>query len=147
MQFREKGRKLQCIRSEYIPERKRTVGRIVASQDKYLTTVSEEVCRQLEKEEVDSLKKYLSSREEKRTVDKLGFRLSYLDSMLNEAVQALEVDSLRDGLSNEQAERIWAAHERLSKALRRHGFKKPKAAPRPKVVRDEEQPGLPLSDD
>lgn len=65
MQFREKGRKLQCIRSEYLPERKRTVGRIVASQDKYLKTVSEEVCRQLKKEEVDSLKKYLSSREEK----------------------------------------------------------------------------------
>jgi len=147
MQFREKGRKLQCIRSEYIPERKRTVGRIVASQDKYLTTVSNEVCQQLEKEEFDSLKKYLSNREEKRTADKLEFRLSYLDGMLNETVEALEVDSIRNGLSTEQAARIWAAHERLSKALRRHGFKKPKAAPKQKAVRNAEQPGLPLSDD
>ena len=144
MQIREKGKKVVCIRTEYVPEKKRTFGRTVASQPSYMSTVSEEVRQQLSKEEVDSLEKWLSDRAESRAVDSLDIRLSFVASYMASAADALEVDSLREGLSKEQADAIWQAHERLSKALRRHGFKKPKAPAKPRA---EQQSSLPLMSD
>lgn len=145
MQFREKGKKLLCIRSEYVPEKKRTVGVTVASQDKYLSTVSEEVCRQLEKEEVDQLKEWLSKRTEKWSVDRLSSQLSIIHVQMAKAAEALDDDRLENSLSNERAAEIWEAHEKLSKALKKAGFKKP-AKPKKQTVKesDDRQGGLPL---
>lgn len=145
MQIREKGRKVLCIRTEYVPEKKRTFGKTVASQPTHLSTVSEEVRQQLTKEEVDSLEKWLSEREESKTADRLHNRLSIAASVMSGAADALEVDSLRESLSREDADAIWQAHEQLSKALRRHGFKKP-AKPTAKQ-RVEQQSSLPLMSD
>lgn len=147
MQFREKGKKVLCIRSEYVPEKKRTIGVTVASQEKYMTTVSEEVCRQLEKEEVDQLKKWLSDREEKETVDRLSGSLSIARPVMSKAADALAVDSLRDGLSEEQASEIWEAHEKLSKALKKAGFKKP-VKPKGQTAKKpvDNHPSLPFDD-
>jgi len=144
MQIREKGRKVLCIRTEYVPEKKRTFGRTVASQESYLSTVSKEVRQQLSEEEVDQLKKWLSEREANEAVDSLERKLSIVASVMTGAADALEVDSIREGLSAEQADAIWQAHERLSKALRRHGFKKPKAPAKPRA---EQQSSLPLMSD
>ena len=69
MQIREKGKKILCIRTEYKPELKRTVGVTVASFDKWLSTAPESVCQQLTKEEVDQLSKWLSERTENQSVD------------------------------------------------------------------------------
>lgn len=145
MQIREKGRKVLCIRTEYVPEKKRTFGRTVASQESYLSTVSEEVRQQLTKEEVDELEEWLSKREESKRVDSLTIRLSMIASWMGSAADALDVDSIREGLSTEQADEIWQTHERLSKSLRRHGFKKPKSAAKPR--RNEQQSSLPLMSD
>lgn len=145
MQIREKGRQVLCIRTEYVPEKKRTYGRTVARQDKSLSTVSDEVRQQLTSEEVDQLSAWLSERQAQRAEARLSGSLQFIAAWMGEAADALEVDSLREGLSSEQADAIWQAHERLSKALRRHGFKKP-AKPRqesPQKAR-EGQPGLDL---
>ena len=144
MQIREKGRKVLCIRTEYVPEKKRTFGRTVASQPSYMSTVSEKVRQQISKEEVDELKEWLSRREEKRDADRLKTALSTVALWMGEAADALDVDSMREGLSTEKADDIWQTHERLSKALRRHGFKKPKALAKPRDKRSEQQSDLPL---
>ena len=144
MQIREKGRKVLCIRTEYVPEKKRTFGRTVASQESFLSTVSEEVRQQLTKKEVEQLQEWLSEREKAREVDSLKTRLSMVDRWMESAADALEVDDLREGLSADQADAIWQAHERLSKALRRHGFKKPQKPAKPRHKRAEQQSDLPL---
>lgn len=144
MQIREKGRKVLCIRTEYVPEKKRTFGRTVASQESFLSTVSDEVRQQLTKEEVDQLQEWLSERDKAREVDSLKTRLSMVGRWMESAADALEVDDLREGLSADQADAIWEAHERLSKALRRHGFKKPQKPAKPRQKRSEQQSDLPL---
>lgn len=142
MQIREKGKKLLCIRTQYVPEKKRTVGVTVASQDRYMSTVSEEVCRQLTKEEVEQLEKWLSERSEKKAVDRLDFSLSFVAKYMDEAAKALDVDGLKIGLSDEKAAEIWQAHEQLSKALKRAGFKKPTKQTKKQSVDGQE--GLPF---
>jgi len=143
MQIREKGRKVLCIRTEYVPEKKRTFGRTVASQNSYLSTVSEEVRQQLTKEEVDQLSNWLARREEERSVTSLKASLLCIAKWMDEAADALEVDGLREGLSTDNSDAIWQSHERLSKALRRHGFKKPQKPAKPRQ-RSEQQSDLPL---
>lgn len=147
MQIREKGRKILCIRTEYVPEKKRTYGRTIASQESSLSTVSDEVRQQLTNDEVDHLEKWLLERAESKRIDSLLYHLRMITYDIDAVVEALEVDSLRDRLSKEQADKIWLAHERLSKSLRRHKFPKPKTPkkPRPKPENDD-QPGLPLDE-
>lgn len=147
MQIREKGKKLLCIRTVYVPEKKRTVGVTVASQESYLSTVSNEVCQQLTKEEVDQLTEWLSKRSENDTVNRLKFSLSYVASRMEEAAEALTVDGLKEGLSEQQAAEIWQAHEKLSKALKKAGFKKP-AKPKGQTAKKpvDNHPNLPFDD-
>lgn len=146
MQIREKGRKVLCIRTEYVPEKKRTYGRTVASQEKYLSTVTNEVRQQLTNEEVDQLEEWLKDRASRQAADRQASSLSLIAGWMDQAAAALDNDSLVSGLSDEQADEIWHAHERLSKALRRGGYRKPKSAPKP-ARRTDDQPALPLGDD
>lgn len=143
MQIREKGKKLLCIRTEYDPSKKRTFGKTVASQDKFLSTVSEEVCRLLTDEEVDQLKKWLSEREEKQSVEGLKRSLSHVSFTVSRAADALAVDELKDSLSSTEADEIWLALDKMSKAMRKAGFKKPKPEPKaPTRAKPESQPDL-----
>lgn len=144
MQIREKGKKLLCIRTVYVPEKKRTVGVTVASQESYLSTVSEKVSQQLTKEEVDQLTEWLAKRAENDTVNRLKFSLSYVAPRMGEAAEALTVNGLKEGLSEQQAAEIWQAHERLAKALRKAGFKKPKGQTAKKAV--DNHPDLPFDE-
>lgn len=128
MQIREQGRQLQCIRTEYIPEKKRTVGRVVAKQERYLSTVTDEVRQQLTPEEVDELETYLSKRKEKQSVDSLKSSLSHVEYSICRATEALSVDIVAEGLSDDGAAKIYAAVDDLMKALRKRGHKRPARA-------------------
>lgn len=125
MQIREKGRKVLCIKTEYIPEKKRTIGKTVASQDKYLSTASESVRQHLSKDEVDELNNWLSEREKKANVDSLKLSLSTINYSLSKAAEGLD-----EGIqvSEEKAQAIYAAVDRLQKSLRKAGFKRAKKA-------------------
>jgi molecular chaperone DnaK (HSP70) len=124
MQIRERGKKVVCIKTEYVPEKKRTYGRVVASQDKFLSTVSDDVCQQLSKEEVDELQKWLDDRQEKETVDMLERRLSIVRAVTEGAAEALERDL--GELADSQADEIWQAMARLQKALKKAGHPRPR---------------------
>lgn len=125
MQIREHGKQLLMIRTNYVPEKKRTVPVTVAKQDKWLSTISDKVRQQLEPEEVEQLENWLSNRTEKQSVDMLNTSLSAVDSIVRRAAESLSVDSISSGLSPEKADAIYAAIETLSKALRKAGHKKP----------------------
>lgn len=128
MQIREQGRQLQCIRTEYIPEKKRTVGRVVAKQERYLSTITDEVRQQLTSEEVDELESYLSKRQEKQSVDNLKSSLSHVEYSIRRATEALSVDVVAEGLSDDGAAKIYAAVDGLVKALRKRGHTRPTRA-------------------
>lgn len=125
MQIRERGQKVICIKTEYVPEKKRTYGRQVASQDKYLSTVSESVRQQLSKEEVDELQCWLDDRAKKSNVDSLILSLSTCGYSLRSAAEALE-NGHGDELTDAKAAQIWEAMTRLQKALRKSGHPRPR---------------------
>lgn len=124
MQIRESGKKVICIKTEYVPEKKRTYGRTVASQEKYLSTVSDEVRQQLSSDEVDELQKWLDDREEKNRVDGLKGSLSVVRACLPEAAEALETEV--GDLTEDQARKLWEGMERLQKALKKAGHPRPR---------------------
>lgn len=124
MQIKERGKKVVCIKTEYVPEKKRTYGRQVASQDYRLTTVSEEVRRQLNKEDVDELQKWLDDRAKQDEVDTLKFKLSTIGYSMNKAAEALETEA--GELDEKQAADAWEAISRLQKALKKAGHSRPR---------------------
>lgn len=126
MQIREKGRKILCIRTEYRPEQKRTVGITVASMNSGLSTIPEDVCQQLTKEEVDQLEKWLSDRKQFKADDRLRMSLSTVKYAVGRTADALAVDSIAMYLSNSEADEIWAGIDRLTKALKKAGHPRPK---------------------
>lgn len=125
MQIREKGKKILCIKTEYKPELKRTVGVTVASQDKGLSTVSEEVRQRLSKEDVDQLEKWLSDRAKKQSVDSASTTLSIAHISVRRIAESLSVEGAKESLSTEEADKLWDSLDELQKALRKAGFKKP----------------------
>lgn len=136
MQIREQGRQLQCIRTEYVPEKKRTYGRVVAKQDRSLSTITDEVRQLLTEEEVDELETYLSKREERISVAIMRNSLSTVWDCMRRASIALSVDELKDELSSEEADDIYRSMEELTKALRKAGFKRPVKAKATKAADD-----------
>jgi hypothetical protein len=135
MQIREKGKKILCIRTEYRPKLRRTVGVTVATQDRYMTTVCEEVCRKLTETEVDQLNTWLSERKNRQSVASLKSSLSFVAYAVCQATEALTVDGLSSELTTEKANRIWLAMEEFQKALKKAGFKRP-CKPLPAKVDD-----------
>lgn len=141
MQVREQGKKIQLIRTHYIKGKKRTEGKVFASFERHVDDVSnvdDSIIKQLEKEEVDKLKNWLSERKEKEVVDRAKMYLSNVSYSISQAINSLSVEEAKDNLSNEDADKIYEEMALLAKALRKAGFKKPvKAKPAPKV--DERQ--------
>lgn len=153
MQIREKGKKVLLIKTEYDSSKKRTFGKTVASQNIGLSTVSKEI-RQLSEDEsvdtitkkdVDQLRTWLAEREYNQEVNSLKLHLSTFDHSANKAAEALSVERLKDGLSKEKADEIWLALDRMSKAMRKAGFKKPKPEPKqPSTPKAESQQQISL---
>lgn len=125
MQIKERGKKVVCIKTEYVPEKKRTYGRQVASQESWMSTVSDDVRRQLNKEDVDELQKWLDDRAKKEEVDSLRSCLSIAASVTAGAADALDA-GLGDDLDDEKAEAIWENLARLQKALKKAGHPRPR---------------------
>jgi hypothetical protein len=110
-----------------------------------MSTVSDEVREALTPEEADQLQEWLDQRAAERAATRLSTSLDFVATWMGEAADALDDDSLRKGLSSDRADAIWQAHERLSKALRRHGFKKPQKPAQQRKQRPEQQGDLPLT--
>lgn len=127
MQIRERGKKVICIKTEYVPEKKRTYGRQVASQESYLSTVSDDVRQQLSKDEVDELQNWLDDRAKKEEVDNVKRGLSLAASVQFRAAEALDT-GLGDDLTEQGAALIWEGIAKLQKALKKAGHPRPSPA-------------------
>lgn len=122
MMFREKGKKILCMRSEYVPDIKRTKAVTVASLDRWQSTVPDEVRQHLTEGEVASLQDWLSKRTDKKTYDRRKYDLSTVARDVRYATEALAIDDLRQQMTADRAAEIYAAMDGLKKALRKAGF-------------------------
>ena len=128
MQIRVQGRRVQLIRTHYIKAKKRTEGKVFASFDRYITDMSRvdnSIIQQLEKEEVDKLKLWLSERENKHNVDSAKNYLLNVDYSIRQAIESLSVEEALNDLSTDKADKIYNEMALLAKSLRKAGFKKP----------------------
>lgn len=125
MQIREKGKKILCIRTVYKSELKRSVGETVATQERWLDRVSDEVREALTDDELQQLEKWLKERTESRSADSLKSSLSLVAFSMKRAAEALGDGAIAAELTEEKAADIWQQIAVLQKALKKAGFKKP----------------------
>ena len=129
MQIKERGYKLALIRSEYVPEKKRTVGRFVGSFDKWKDDIPDDVRPKLTDEEAEQVRDELCRRSKERDANSGKLALMLLPKTLDKVA-----DQIEDGEGNEPAEPsddhvqdIYSGIDRLQKVLRSRGFKRVKA--------------------
>lgn len=124
MQIRVQGRKIQCIRSAYDPETKRSRQRVVATLDSYAVKMPSSGLDNLTDAERAQLSDYLAPRAAEREESTLQYTLETLDRGVERLADAVERGG-EDRLQAEVAERTWAAIARLQKSLKKAGHPKP----------------------
>ena len=137
MQIKVRGHKLALIRSEYVPEKKRTVGRFVASFDKWASKIPEDVRAKLTDAEAQEVDAEICRRRAERDADIAKMELLNLPRTLNAVADQIE-DGEGNEPSDDHVQDIYAGIDRLQKVLRSRGFKRIKA-PKGKKGQDESQ--------
>lgn len=146
MQFRDKGKSVLCIRTEYDKEKKRTFGRTVARQDSGLSTITAEVERELTKDEFNQFKGWLHDRKQANLMSRLKGSLSILPGVMRDAAWYLRYKDGEDGftaeLDDKQVADILEGLDDLKKALRHRGVKLKRQTEKRSAKSDESQANL-----
>jgi len=125
MQIRIQANRIQCIRSEYDPEIKRSRQKVVGSFSRWLTTVPADLIELLDDTEKAELAEFMEAHTAKLDASAAEFAIRHLPVDLRKATEAIAGD---DGSQTaEHAANIWEAIAELEAALRAKGFKKPRA--------------------
>jgi hypothetical protein len=127
MQLREKGRRILILRSEYVPEKKRTVARTVGSIPKGQTTLPDEVRSKLTENESADVLEQLRQRTEKQSADMARLNVRWMPREIERMAESVEHDQGAEALDEKTAHAAYAAIDRLQKALRKRGHTRPKA--------------------
>ena len=130
MQLREKGRRILILRSEYVPEKKRTIARTVGSISRGQTTVPEDVRSKLTENEAADVQEQLRQRSEKRSAETARLNVKWMGKDIERLAESVEDDQGAEALDDKSAQAAYAAIDRLQKALRKRGYTRPKASRR-----------------
>lgn len=122
MQFREQGKKVQCIRSAYDPASKRSHQKVVASFDRWADKVPSAEVVDLTEEERQELEAWLDARQSTKAVSMNKYRASTGGQTLADLAAAVRG---ADSLTTEQATALWLGLADVAKALRKAGHPKP----------------------
>ena len=139
MQIREQGRQVQLIRSPYDPVKKRCVQKVVHTFKQQYSYSSDDITEYLSVQQVEDLsddeKKtlsvWLATKADKMSADVRRNRIILADTTIEGLADAIS----SDGVSADQAFKIWESIDKLSKVLKKTGY--PKSAlktPAPPVV-------------
>lgn len=128
MQIREQGRQVQLIRSPYDATKKRCVQKVVhtfpQSNVGYGSAIDEflsaDQLADLSDDEKKTVSDWLKARADKKAADRRESAISFADGSIGRVADAIS----SDGVSAEQAARIWAAIDKLSKALKKASYPK-----------------------
>lgn len=146
MQVRARGNRYQLIRTEYIPEKKRTVGRVVDSLDGYMPTLTDKVREKLSAEELEQVEEKLVDIRHQQIEQEADQTLAKLDELVSLASLALSGNKTPTCLSKDKARLVYESIDELERRLRKHGFKKRDltrselSADKKKPVSQEEKP-------
>ena len=129
MQIREQGKQVQLIRSPYAKDKKRCVQQVfltfqrsyeyAADVSKYL---SADEIKELSADEIKTLSDWLTVRADKTSADRRLLYISLADTRISAIADAI----LSDGIDADQAEKVYAALDKLQKILRKAGHTRKK---------------------
>ena len=123
MQFREQGKKIQCIRSTYDPATKRSHQKVVATFDRWADKLPSVGLENLTGEERAELVGWFDAKQSKAQASRQRWRASDAPRTLADLAEAIRA---ADPLTADHAAKIWAGLAELGKVLRKAGHPKPK---------------------
>lgn len=126
MRIKEKGKRLQLLRTEYVPELKRGRDVMIGSLSKYDAHVPDDVKALLSEDELAKLETHLKERREASAAVMQGFALDTLPSKLREAMEALKSPEHAASVTPEHAASIWSALDDMRAAMRKAGLARPR---------------------
>jgi methylphosphotriester-DNA--protein-cysteine methyltransferase len=124
MQFREQGKKIQCIRSTYDSVNKRSHQKVVATFDRSVEKVPYAELATLSNVEHEELATWFEARQLLKAERMNELRVMSAASTL--AQLAASIDVTGAAMTDSQAAATWRALNDVMKALRRTGHPKPK---------------------
>ena len=127
MQFRIQGQRIQCIRSTYDSEIKRSRQKVVASFDKWTDKMPSAGLDDFTDEEREELAAWLSQRAEEQTAASKVTALLIAESSIARISAAVASEHALEVLDEALAARVWTEIIELQKALRKAGYPRPKA--------------------
>lgn len=138
MQFREQGKKIQCIRSAYDPASKRSHQKVVGAFDRWADKLPSAGLEDLTDAERQELAGWFDAKQAKRAASRQQWKLGDGPQSLADLA-----DSIRsaESLTDAQAAAMWQGLADVAKALRKAGHPKPKRE-RPAPVALPDPPNL-----
>ena len=124
MQFRERAKVIQLIRTVYDPAIKRGRAEVVGSLDKDAPQLDEALRQACSPAELVEVETYLAQRRQALTQESTAQAVRDLPAMMRMAEQYFRRGD--DPLSGANAAEIFAAWDDLKKALHKSGFRKEK---------------------
>lgn len=128
MQFREQGKKIQCIRSIYDPADKRSHQKVVATFDRWQSKISLDDLAALTEAERREFAAWFYIREAEKAERLNHEHVRSAASTLVDLKDAIMTKGT--GMTDDEAGAIWSALADVAKALRKVGHPKPKRASR-----------------
>ena len=121
MQFREQGKKIQCIRSTYDPASKRSHQKVVASFDRWAVELPP--LPELTDAERVEASEWFAARQAAKAERMNQYRASVGGLTLADLADAIRAGG---ALTDDQAAAVWRGLADVAKALRKAGHPKPK---------------------
>ena len=124
MQFREQGKKIQCIRSTYDPASKRSHQKVVAAFDCWADKVPSVEVANLTDAERQELAAWFEARQSVKTERMNQYRVTSAASTLVQLGESIRATGA--AMTDSEAALTWRALTDVAKALRKVGHPKPK---------------------
>lgn len=138
MQIRVQGQKIQCIRSTYDPQIKRSRQTVVATLDKYADKFPSAGLDALTESELAELHAWFDARAAQRSADDARICLQFAPEWLNRIAGALADEQADAILSADHAASIWESIAKVQAAMRKAGHPRPA-----KPVKSKQKKALP----
>ena len=123
MQFREQGKKIQCIRSTYDPASKRSHQKVVGAFDRWSDKLPSAGLEELTDAERQELAAWFDARQSAKAERMNQYRASIGGLTLADLADAIRAAGT---LTDAQAAAVWHGLADVAKALRKAGHPKPK---------------------
>lgn len=124
MQFREQGKKIQCIRSTYNPASKRSHQKVVAAFDRWVDELPSVKVADLTDAEWQELAAWFEGRQSVKAERTNRWRVTSAASILVQLGESIKATGA--AMMDTEAALIWGALSDVAKALRNAGHPKPK---------------------